>query len=223
MTPDLPSHPDESTIVAILAYDGITALDLVGPYESLNRVPGVSVVVCGLAVGTVRTESGSLGLIVDHPIGEVIRPDVLVIPGGGVAGISALIENPDLMSWVRTTSETSEWTASVCTGSIVLGAAGLLRDRQATTHWRARDFLRRFGAEYLDERLVESGKFLTSAGVSAGIELGLSLAEKIAGTEIASAIELSIQYSPRPPFGTGSPEIAGPALVKVATEKLSAG
>ncbi len=212
---------DEPTKIAILAFDGITALDLVGPYEALSRVPNVEISVCGKAAGVCRTEAGTLGVVADLPISSVSGSDILLVPGGGPKGISMLIQDGEILEWIRSMSREAKWTASVCTGSLVLGAAGLLENRNATTHWRAKDFLPRFGATYVNERVVESEKILTAAGVTAGIELGLRLVEKIAGLEIARAVELSMHYDPKPPFGTGSPKKADSETIQTAVEGLA--
>ncbi len=217
--PDVPSPPSRS--IAILLFDGITALDVVGPYEALNRIPGVGIRLCAARRGSVRTESGSLAFHADHPLSEIADAEILVVPGGSARGVSTVVRDAATLDWIRRISASAEWTTSVCTGSLLLGAAGLLEGSRATTHWRARDLLSRFGATYLDERVVESGSILTSAGVSAGIELGLRLAEKIAGPEIARAIELSMHYDPDPPFGTGSPSKASPETIEIATNGLA--
>lgn len=211
----------EHVHVAILAFDGITALDLVGPYEALSRVPNLSITICGEKTGPIRTGAGSLGLVVDVAITELSSTDVLVVPGGGAEGVGAVVSNQSVLSWIREVSRTARWTTSVCTGSLLLGAAGLLDGRDATTHWAARDLLVRFGANYVDERVVESGQVLTSAGVTTGIELGLDLVERIAGRKLARAVELSLQYDPIPPNGTGSPDKADVETLRIAIEGLA--
>jgi transcriptional regulator GlxA family with amidase domain len=212
---------DEPTRVAIFAFDGMTALDLVGPYEALSRVPDLSITICAETLAPIRTGARSLGFVVDATISQISRPDVLVIPGGGAAGVGAIVSNQVVLAWIREAARTASWTSSVCTGSLILGAAGLLDGRDATTHWTAKDFLARFGANYLDERVVESDRILTSAGVSAGIELGLRLVEKLAGIELARAVELSLHYDPKPPYGTGSPSKADPESLRLAIEGLA--
>ena len=212
---------DEQIDVAMLAFDGITALDLVGPYEALSRVPNLSITICAETISPVRTGAGSLGFVVDTAISNIGTTDVLVIPGGGAAGVGALVTNQNVLSWIREIARTARWTTSVCTGSLVLGAAGLLKGRDATTHWTAKDLLARFGANYVDERVVESDQILTSAGVTAGIELGLHLVEKIADRNLAEAVELSLQYDPKPPYGTGSPSKADAETLRIAIEGLA--
>jgi putative intracellular protease/amidase len=184
--------------IAILIFDRLTALDAVGPYEVLANLPGAKVSFVGERKGLVRTGHKSLGLEVDFTINEVTRGDVLVVPGG--IGEEAIRTKPAMLEWVRAIHSTSLWTTSVCTGALILGAAGILRGLDATTHWSARELLRGFGANPIKERIVERGKIITSAGVSAGIDMALFLARRIAGDEIAQAIQISIEYDPQPPF-----------------------
>lgn len=190
-------------LVAIYLFDGVTALDAVGPYEALSRDPEVDVLFVGKDTGAVRTGAGSLGLVVDRRYRDLAAAEVLIIPGGNADGLRAAAADRDLLDWVRQVDATSTWTCSVCTGSILLGAAGLLKGRRAATNWRARDFLPRFGAIYSGERVTEDGKYLTSAGVTAGIDMALHLSERLSGRAVAEAIELSLEYDPQPPFGTG--------------------
>jgi transcriptional regulator GlxA family with amidase domain len=196
---------------SILIFDGITALDAVGPYEVLSRPPGWEVESVAKQRGEVRTDSGALGLSADRSLDEVEETDILLIPGG--KGNRPLLGDEDVLRWVRRLDETSTWTTSVCTGSLVLGAAGLLKGCRATCHWLSLEKLRDFGAEPVRERWVEDGKLLTAAGVSAGIDMALHLVGREAGTEAAQAIQLGIEYDPQPPFDAGSPEKAPAAIV----------
>jgi len=192
--------------VAIYLFDGITALDAVGPFESLSRSREVEVSFVGRQVGPVRTGNRALGLIVDRSINDVDRADVLIVPGGGAPGLNEALTDTDLHTWIRKIDAASRLTCSVCTGALILGAAGQLEGRRASTHWRAKHALARFGATYSAGRVTRDGKYMTSAGVSAGIDLGLTMCGELLGTELAEAIELSMQYDPSPPFGTGNPE-----------------
>jgi transcriptional regulator GlxA family with amidase domain len=196
---------------SILIFDGITALDAVGPYEVLGRPPGWEVEFVAKQRGEVRTDSGALGLSADKSLDEVERTDILLVPGG--KGNRQLLEDQEVLEWLRRLDEQSTWTTSVCTGSLVLGAAGLLDGRRATGHWLYLEKLRHFGAEPVRERWVEDGKLLTAAGVSAGIDMALHLVGLEAGTEAAQAVQLAIEYDPSPPFDAGSPEKAPAAIV----------
>jgi transcriptional regulator GlxA family with amidase domain len=195
---------------AIVVFDGVTALDAVGPYEVLSRVPGAEVVFVAKEAGPKRTESKSLALHADKTPEDVSTADILLVPGGlGTRkGTNPPISDPDLLGWIRAIDQTTQWTTSVCTGSLVLAAAGLLSGRSATTHWLQRDRLGELGANVLSERVVYDGKLVTAAGVSAGIDMALSLVQREFGDQVAKAIQLSIEYDPEPPFDTGSPDKA---------------
>jgi putative intracellular protease/amidase len=205
--------------IAIPIFDGLTALDAVGPYEVLSRLPGAEVTLVALEKGAKRTDQGALALIADATLAEVSAPDVIVVPGG--PGTRKLLESP-LVAWIRAVHETTIFTTSVCTGSLLLGAAGLLEGRRATAHWLEREQLRAYGAIPTAERIVEEGRIITSAGVSAGIDMCLRLAARIAGDPVAQAIQLSIEYDPEPPFDCGTPEKAPPSVVKLLRERAAA-
>ncbi len=196
--------------IAILIFEGLTALDAVGPYEVLSRVPGARVRFVATETGAKRTDKGSLGLVADHALADVRRPEIVVVSGG--FGVRTALGDGRVVAWVRESHATSRWTTSVCTGSLVLGAAGILRGLRATTHWRSLERLREFGAEPVPDRVVEQGRVITAAGVSSGIDMALRLAELIAGRDVAQAIQLSIEYDPQPPFDAGSPAKASPRV-----------
>lgn len=197
--------------IAIALFDRFTALDAVGPYEVLGRVPGAEVVFVADRPGPVRTDLGSLGLVVDASFDDVARPDVVVVPGG--PGTRAHLDGSSALSdWVRSTRATARWTTSVCTGALVLAGAGLLAGRTATTHWATADLLESLGARYVAERVVVDDDLVTAAGVSAGIDMALTLAAALAGDDVARAIQLGIEYDPHPPFDAGTPDKAGPEL-----------
>lgn len=206
--------------VAVLLYDRVTALDAIGPYEVLCRVPGVTVTMVAEKAGRIRTDTGELGLVAERSLDSVARADVLLVPGGG--GTAATMANPAVLEWIRRIHRGSLWTTSVCTGSLILGAAGLLRDRPATTHWASRSYLADAGAVYTPGRFVETGKIITAAGVSAGIDMGLHLAARLSDERTAQAMQLAVEYDPDPPFDTGSPEKAGPELQQLALKLLAA-
>jgi len=199
--------------IAILIFDGLTALDAIGPYEVLSRVPGAEVRFVGKQQGPKRTDTGGLGLEADLAISELPRAEVVLIPGG--AGSRPLMQDPEVLDWVRAVHGESTWTTSVCTGALVLGAAGILDGKRATTHWAFMDRLAQLGAKPVAERVVEDGKVVTAAGVSAGIDMALTLAGRLAGDQVAQAIQLGIEYDPQPPFDTGSPTKASPELVEL--------
>jgi transcriptional regulator GlxA family with amidase domain len=202
--------------IAILLYDRFTALDAIGPYEVLSRVPGATVTFVAAEPGPVRTDTGRLTVLVGAGLGDLTAPDVVVVPGG--PGEVAVRAGDEALEWLRAADATSTWTTSVCTGSLILAAAGLLEGKRATSHWLAHDQLRALGAEPTSERVVTDGKIVTAAGVSAGIDMGLTLAAILAGDEVAQAIQLGIEYDPQPPFAAGSPASAPAGIVAALRE-----
>ncbi len=204
--------------VAIPIFDGITALDAIGPYEVLSRLPGARVHFLGIdEPGTKRTDNGMLGLAADRALTDFPHPDVIVVPGG--YGTRALMHDEALLNWARAAHETSQWTTSVCTGALVLAAAGILDGLEATTHWLLLDKLADFGATPVNRRVVEQGKLITAAGVSSGIDMALTLAARIAGEDVAQAIQLGIEYDPQPPFDSGSTDKASPEIIELARNR----
>jgi len=206
--------------IAILIYGGITALDAVGPYDILNRVPGTEVVFVAKTKGTVRTGNGALGLVADHALSDIAAADVLLVPGGS-KGLVEAIHDPVYQDWIVALDKTTQWTTSVCTGALFLAAAGLLAGRRATTHWRAAHGLAKYSATYVAERYVHDGKYVTAAGVSAGIDMALYLVEQTAGRDMAQAVQLSAEYVPQPPFPPVSAAAASGHL-KELVAKLAA-
>jgi transcriptional regulator GlxA family with amidase domain len=198
--------------VAFLIFDQLTALDAVGPYEVLSRLPGAKVEFVAQEAGPKRTDTGALALVADRALADVEPPDILLVPGG--TGNRPMLTDEEVLDWVRAAHEASTWTTSVCTGSLVLGAAGLLDGVRATTHWAFLENLGGYGAEVVRERVVTDGKIVTAAGVSSGIDMALTLTAEIAGPEVAQAIQLGIEYDPEPPFDAGSPHKAPPAIVE---------
>lgn len=205
---------------AIPIYDRFTALDAVGPYEVLSRLPGARVRFVAAQAGPVRTETRMLTMLADAAYEEVPRPDVVLVPGG--VGNRVLLGDDRLLGWLRDAHEHTAWTASVCTGSLLLGAAGILDGLEATSHWAELETLRRFGARPVKRRVVQQGKVMTGAGVSAGIDLALTLAARIAGDELAQAIQLGIEYDPQPPFAAGSADSAPPEIVAAVERVIEA-
>ncbi|MFI2359875.1 DJ-1/PfpI family protein [Streptomyces anulatus] len=198
--------------IAILLFDRFTALDAVGPYEILSRAPGADTVFVAERTGPVRNDSGSLALVAEKTLAEVPSPDLVIVPGG--PGQSDQMGNETLLGWLRSVDATSTWTTSVCTGSLLLAAAGLLKGRRATSHWLALEALKEFGVEPTGERVVLDGKYVTAAGVSSGIDMGLTLLGRIAGDDVARSVQLLTEYDPQPPYDSGSPEKAPAALVE---------
>ncbi|MFG3253760.1 DJ-1/PfpI family protein [Streptomyces sp. NPDC048172] len=218
-----PAHAEDGggrTRVSILLYDGFTALDAVGPYEVLCRVPGVEVTTVACERGPVPTDTGELSLVAARAMREVRRTEVLLIPGGGNRGTLAMMEDEGVHAWIRRLHRHTRWTTSVCTGSLILGAAGLLRGLPATTYWASRPYLEKVGATYTPGRFVEAGKVLTGAGVSAGMDMALHLTSRIADARTAQAVQLGIEYDPDPPYDTGSPEKADEELEELALKLI---
>ncbi|MEU7701333.1 DJ-1/PfpI family protein [Streptomyces sp. NPDC015492] len=211
--------------IAVLIYQGFTTLDAVGPYELLARLPGAETVFVAKEAGPVRNDQGTLALVADKTLAEVPRPDIVLVPGGPDS--RAVMDDPEIQEWLRTADRTSTWTTSVCTGSLILAAAGVLDGRRATTHWLAFDELKALGVETTGERVVFDGKYVTAAGVSSGIDMALHLLGRIGGDEAAQTIQLLTEYDPQPPYDAGSPEKAPAEIVArwrgVRTEDLPQG
>lgn len=206
--------------IAILIFDKLTVLDAIGPYEVLRSVPGWEVRFVAPEAGTQRADSGALGLVADHSIDEVTAPDMVLVGGG--EGNRPLLEDEHVLGWLREVDEHTRWTTSVCTGSLVLGAAGLLEGKRATSHWLYLERLREYGAEPTAERVVEDGKVITAAGVSSGIDMALYIVDRELGKEAAQAIQLAIEYDPEPPHDAGSPAKAPAEIVEAVTRIAAA-
>jgi transcriptional regulator GlxA family with amidase domain len=198
-------------LIAIPLYPEFTSLDAIGPYQVLQHVPGADIRFCAVERGLVTDDAGHLHVEVHHTLDDLPSPDVVVVPGGFVSRRMGREGGP-LVDWLTAVHPTTTWTTSVCTGALLLGAAGILDGLTATTHWTAYDELARHGATPTEQRVVVQGKVITAAGVSAGIDMGLTLAAELTGPEIAKAIQLGIEYDPQPPFDSGSPSKADPAI-----------
>jgi cyclohexyl-isocyanide hydratase len=194
----------------MLVFPNMTQLDLTGPYEVLARLPGAETLLLWKNLSPVRSEHG-LVIVPMAALSSCPLLDLVLVPGG--AGINHLIEDAEVLDFLRGVAADARYVVGICTGSLVLGAAGLLRGRRAGTHWMSRDLLRSFGAEPVAERVVRDGKFFTGGGVTAGIDVALTVAAEIAGRATAEAIQLGIEYDPEPPFMSGSPERASPGLL----------
>jgi putative intracellular protease/amidase len=188
--------------IAVVLFEQVTALDAIGPYEVLQRLPDAEVCFVGHRKGEVRTDNGFLGLTVDRTFDEVPHPDILLVPGG--VGTRALVHDAAILDWIRAAHETSRFTTSVCTGSLLLAAAGVLDGLSATTHFSARQLLAKYGATPSEDRVVIEGKVITAAGVSSGIDMALHLAERLTDATTSKALQLMIEYDPQPPHDAGA-------------------
>ncbi len=198
--------------IAIVLYPGMTALDALGPYEVLRGIPGAELRFVWKEVGPVVTDSGVLVLGATHTFGETARPDVVLVPGSSTSAVSIMADR-EVLDWLRAAHAHTRVTVSVCSGSLVLAAAGLLEGRAAASHWAALPLLPAFGVEPRpNDRIVREGKLWTSAGVSAGIDLALALAAELADEETARVIQLTMEYDPQPPFDSGHMSKASPAV-----------
>jgi transcriptional regulator GlxA family with amidase domain len=199
--------------IALLLFDGMTALDAIGPIQVLSALPGAAVRTVASVPGAKRTDAG-VPLVAEHALSDVPSPDIVLIPGG--VNMQPVMADARVLEWLRAAHSTTTWTTSVCTGALVLGAAGILRGLRATTHWAARESLRAFGAEPVAQRVIRDGKVVTAAGVSAGIDMALRLAALVKGESVAQIIQLMIEYDPDPPFRAGSPTTAPPEVLEGA-------
>lgn len=197
--------------IAIVLFDRFAALDAVGPYQVLKALPGAEVAFIAERTGPVADDAQALKLVADAVFADVPEPDIIVVPGG--PGQADQMDDGPLRQWLLAADQSSTWTTSVCTGSLILAGAGLLVGRRATSYWLALDELKRLGAEPVSERVVFDGKYVTGAGVSAGIDMALALAGRVAGDRVAQAIQLGIEYDPQPPFDAGSPAKAPADIV----------
>lgn len=207
--------------IAAVLFPRLTALDIVGPYEVLQRLPDATVTFVGHRIGEVRTENGFLGLAVDALFEDMPNPDVIIVPGG--VGSRQLVADERVVTWLRSAHETTKFTTSVCTGSLVLAAAGLLEGLTATTHWATYPELQALGARPTSQRVVEhlDKRIITAAGVSSGIDMALRLAELLVDDVAAKAMQLGIEYDPQPPFDCGSPDKADAAVMTRLIEYAS--
>ncbi|MGV9665543.1 DJ-1/PfpI family protein [Nocardia niigatensis] len=207
--------------IAIVLYPGMTVLDAVGPYEVLRMIPDSEVRFISNEVGPIVSDSGVLALGATHTFAETPAPD-LVLVGGSEAATTAAMADKELIDWLRAVHPNTTWTTSVCSGALILAAADILRGHPATTHWAAQPALAAFGAESRPhDRIVHSGKIVTAAGVSAGIDLGLWLVGRIAGEQIAQMTQLYIEYDPHPPFDTGHPDKAPAEIMRMARLEMT--
>jgi len=203
----------------MLVFPNLTQLDLTGPYEVLAKLPGAETLLLWKSLDPVRSEHG-LTILPMATFSSCPPLDLVLVPGG--VGINPLLEDAEVLAFLRRAAATARYVVGICTGSLVLGAAGLLRGRRAGTHWMSRNLLPAFGAEPVAERVVADGKFFTGGGVTAGIDVALAVAAEIAGRTAAERIQLGIEYDPPPPFGSGSPETADPAVLAAVLARAEA-
>lgn len=196
--------------IGFILFPGLTQLDMTGPYEVLSRLPGAAIHLVWKDLAPVRSDRG-LAILPTDTFEHCPTLDLICVPGG--PGINDLLTDDTVLSFIRHQSWGARYVTSVCTGALVLGAAGLLQGKRATTHWMSHGLLAEFGAIPVEARVVTDGRLITGGGVTAGIDFGLAVIAELAGRELAEAIELGLEYDPQPPFGTGSPERAGPELV----------
>ncbi|NJL87505.1 MAG: DJ-1/PfpI family protein [Leptolyngbyaceae cyanobacterium SM1_1_3] len=205
--------------IAILLYEGMTALDAIGPYEVLSRLPNTKIKLVAKEPGLVVTDTRYLALNATDSLTDVPTPNVILLPGGS-AGTMKTTQNQAVLDWVRTAHANTQWTTAVCTGVFLLGASGLLTGIEATTHWASTADLAKYDARYQPARFVQSGKIITAAGVSAGIDMALYLAGQLRGEQVAKAIQLAIEYDPNPPFQSGSLKKADQEIVQQSRKLL---
>jgi cyclohexyl-isocyanide hydratase len=208
--------------IGLLLFSNITQLDMTGPYEVFVNFPEARVHLVAKGRAPV-TAGGGMQILPSATFADCPTLDLLCVPGG--PGINALLGDEETLAFIRRQAETARYVTSVCTGALVLGAAGLLQGKRAATHWMSREMLTDFGATPVAQRVVVDGKIITGGGVTAGIDFALEIADHVFGAELAKAIQLAIEYDPKPPFDTGSPERAAPALVakvRAAAQKRQA-
>jgi transcriptional regulator GlxA family with amidase domain len=198
--------------IAILLYDNYTALDVVGPYEVLSNIPGSKIFFTAEKPGLYKNNKG-IQIAADCSLTDMEDPEIIVIPGG--FGIDTILSNKEILKWVNTVHEKSQWTTSVCSGSLLLAAAGVLNGRKITTHWNRVEQLKKYPVEFVKERYVKDGKIITSAGVSAGIDMALYLTSLVVSENFAKTVQLAIEYDPKPPFDSGSPDKAPKEIVEM--------
>ncbi len=206
--------------ISVVLYDRFTALDCMGPYEILSRIPGARLRFLAKKAGPVTTDTGMLTVVAEAALKDVSKPDIVLVPGG--PGDEAALADAEITDWISKAHETTKWTTSVCTGALILGQCGILKGLDATTHWASAARLESFGARYTEKRVVRQGKIVTGAGVSAGIDMALTLASLEVNDDFAKAIQLGIEYDPHPPFDSGAPSKASPEIVQMLLATMGA-
>jgi transcriptional regulator GlxA family with amidase domain len=209
---------DSIIAITFLIFDNFTALDVIGPYEILSKIPNSKVYFVGLEAKN-YTDGKGLTIKADYSLEDIKSPDILLIPGG--QGIDSLLNDNRLLDWIRNAHKTSKWTTSVCSGALLLASSGILDNKTATTHWNRKEQLRQYGVNVVDERYHKDGKIITSAGVSAGIDMALYLLCLVTNENYAKAVQLGIEYDPSPPFDCGSPGKAPKELLEMVKKKAN--
>ncbi len=204
--------------IAFFIFDNFTALDVIGPYEILSKIPDSEVCFVGLEAKN-YTDGKELTIKANYSLDEIPNPDILLIPGG--QGIDSLLNDTRVLNWIGNAHKTSKWTTSVCSGALLLASSGILDNKTATTHWNRKEQLRQYGVNVVDERYHKDGKIITSAGVSAGIDMALYLLSLVTNENYAKAVQLGIEYDPSPPFDCGSPEKAPKELLETIKKKIN--
>jgi transcriptional regulator GlxA family with amidase domain len=205
--------------IAYVLYPGFTALDLVGPYEVISRWPGADIAFLAASTNPVRADVG-LTVLPTHTPSTIPAPEMIVVPGGGETSALDAADDTVLVDWIRSAAPGARWLVSVCSGAFLYASAGVLEGRRAATHWGMRENLRAMGIEVATERVVFDGQVVTSAGVSAGIDMALALTARVHGERTAKALQLLIEYDPQPPFGSGSPDVAAASTLRTAARML---
>lgn len=205
--------------IVVLIFDSVNALDVIGPCEILSKIPDTSIKYVAKEPGPKETDA-QVKLIADYALSDILKPKILLVPGG--QGIKQLTGDKEIIDWINDCHNTTKWTVSVCTGALLLGAAGILKGLQATTHWSSLPCLEDFGSKPQRQRVVIDGKVVTCAGVSAGIDMALTLTSLIAGQATAQAIQLAIEYDPAPPFNAGSPDKVSEEIFEMVVRKIEA-
>lgn len=206
--------------IVIYMYNGVTMLDAIGPYEVLRNITDAEILFAGEKTGAVTADSGFVDVNVKYSIQEIQQADILIIPGSTIGFVEEM-KKEHVLEWIRELDKSTRWTVSVCSGSMLLASAGLLNGLKATSHWKPINLLKEYGAVPVRERIVEQGKYITAAGVSAGIDMALHLSNLAAGEEETKAIQLAIEYDPQPPFDSGDFSGADVKTIKIAEKKLA--
>jgi len=203
--------------IVFLIFDEITQLDFTGPAQVLARIPGASIHTVAKSIKPIKTDSG-FSILPSHDFGDCPQADLLCVPGG--FGTKHVIQDADTLQFLRDQADTAKYVTSVCTGSLALGAAGLLKGKRATSHWAYTGLLEKFGATFEKNRVVKDGNFITAGGVTSGIDFALTVVSEIAGQQLAQAVQLSLEYDPHPPFDCGHPDRADPKLIALLQERV---